>query len=259
MVVHKNPFTIPHHGGAGRQGLNPLLQNYWMAIHPPSLYTSFVGMTIPFFHRHAHHRAPGRLVAASCALDDGQQAIPVLRPDARDDLGLQVLGWGGYWGWIRSSMACCRGSQPPPSSTRSWCRAGHAARLERRARDHDVLPDDLRDVHDAFGRGAVGARLRRGRRTGAPVHRLHGGHRDVQLRPGHLPAAAAEGAQRTRLWISREAAFLVNNWILLFSAFFILFATMFPTLSEAVTGNRIAVAQPFFNKWMLPMASSCCS
>jgi len=49
------------------------------------------------------------------------------------------------------------------------------------------------------------------------------------------------------------AAFLVNNWILLFSAFFILFATMFPTLSEAVTRNRIAVAQPFFNKWMLPI------
>src|SRR5207245_4023334 len=54
-------------------------------------------------------------------------------------------------------------------------------------------------------------------------------------------------------WISREAAFLVNNWILLFSALFVLFATMFPTLSEAVTGNRIAVAQPFFNKWMLPI------
>jgi cytochrome c-type biogenesis protein CcmF len=30
-------------------------------------------------------------------------------------------------------------------------------------------------------------------------------------------------------WISREAAFLANNWILLFSAFFVLFATMFPT------------------------------
>ena len=36
-------------------------------------------------------------------------------------------------------------------------------------------------------------------------------------------------------WLSREAAFLVNNWILLFAAFFVLFATMFPTLSEAVT------------------------
>src|SRR5262247_4414350 len=49
MVVHKNPFTtylsnVPADG----EGLNPLLQNPWMAIHPPSLYTGFVGMTIPF-------------------------------------------------------------------------------------------------------------------------------------------------------------------------------------------------------------------
>jgi cytochrome c-type biogenesis protein CcmF len=54
-------------------------------------------------------------------------------------------------------------------------------------------------------------------------------------------------------WISREAAFLFNNWILLFSAFFVLFATMFPTLSEAVTGNRITVGPPFFNRWMIPI------
>ena len=35
-------------------------------------------------------------------------------------------------------------------------------------------------------------------------------------------------------WTSREAAFLANNWVLLFAAFFVLFATMFPTLSEAL-------------------------
>ncbi|PYR73247.1 MAG: hypothetical protein DMF87_26235, partial [Acidobacteria bacterium] len=54
-------------------------------------------------------------------------------------------------------------------------------------------------------------------------------------------------------WSSREAAFLVNNWILLFAALFVLFATMFPTLSEAVTGQRLTVGPPFFNKWMLPI------
>ena len=54
-------------------------------------------------------------------------------------------------------------------------------------------------------------------------------------------------------WVSREAAFLLNNWILLFSAFFVLFATMFPTLSEAVTGTRITVAGPFYNTWMAPI------
>src|SRR5213075_2361951 len=54
-------------------------------------------------------------------------------------------------------------------------------------------------------------------------------------------------------WLSREAAFMVNNWILLFSAFFILFGTMFPTLSEAISGTRLTVAAPFFNKWMTPI------
>ena len=54
-------------------------------------------------------------------------------------------------------------------------------------------------------------------------------------------------------WASKEAAFLLNNWVLLFSAFFILFATMFPTLSEAVTGQRITVGPPFFNTWMVPI------
>src|SRR6476659_2540037 len=43
MIVHRNPFSTfltaaPREG----DGLNPLLQNYWMAIHPPSLYTGFV-------------------------------------------------------------------------------------------------------------------------------------------------------------------------------------------------------------------------
>src|SRR5262249_21789661 len=54
-------------------------------------------------------------------------------------------------------------------------------------------------------------------------------------------------------WLSREAAFMVNNWILLFAAVFVLFGTMFPTLSEAVTGERLTVAGAFFNKWMTPV------
>ena len=52
--------------------------------------------------------------------------------------------------------------------------------------------------------------------------------------------------------MSREAAFMANNWILLFCAFFVLFATMFPTLSQRATGQRI-VGPPFFNAWMAPI------
>jgi cytochrome c-type biogenesis protein CcmF len=54
-------------------------------------------------------------------------------------------------------------------------------------------------------------------------------------------------------WVSREAAFVANNWILLIAATLILFGTMFPTMSEALTGNRLTVGPPFFNRWMAPL------
>jgi cytochrome c-type biogenesis protein CcmF len=54
-------------------------------------------------------------------------------------------------------------------------------------------------------------------------------------------------------WLSREFAFLVNNWILLAAALFILVATLFPTISEAITGSRITIATPFYTQWMTPI------
>jgi cytochrome c-type biogenesis protein CcmF len=54
-------------------------------------------------------------------------------------------------------------------------------------------------------------------------------------------------------WVSREAAFVANNWILLIAAMLVLFGTMFPTMSEALTGNRLTVGPPFFNRWMAPI------
>jgi len=55
---------------------------------------------------------------------------------------------------------------------------------------------------------------------------------------------------------SREFSFLLNNWILLACAFFVLFATMFPTISEALDGSRVSVGPEFFNKWMTPLGLS---
>src|SRR5882672_8968426 len=103
MVAHKNPFTTflaaaPTDG----RGLNPLLQNFYMAIHPPSLYTGFVGMTIPF--------AFGIAALITGHLDDSW-LIAVRRWTMVSWLFLsfglflgmiwayEELGWGGYWAW----------------------------------------------------------------------------------------------------------------------------------------------------------------
>src|SRR5262245_58552701 len=104
LIFVKNPFETfagvapPVEG----KGLNPLLQNYWMQFHPPSLYTGFVSATIPF--------AFGMAALITGNLDDNW--LKSVRVWAfvswfflAQGLTLgsmwayEVLGWGGYWGW----------------------------------------------------------------------------------------------------------------------------------------------------------------
>ena len=53
--------------------------------------------------------------------------------------------------------------------------------------------------------------------------------------------------------MSREAAFLFNNLLLVGIAFSVLWGTLFPILSEAVRGTKITVGPPFFNRVNVPL------
>src|SRR6202000_2768525 len=53
--------------------------------------------------------------------------------------------------------------------------------------------------------------------------------------------------------VSRESSFLFNNLILLVSCVAVLSGTLFPVFSEWVSGNRISVGTPFFNKVNIPI------
>ena len=261
MVVHNNPFstflTPPPPDG---QGLNPLLQNFYMAIHPPSLYVGLVAMTIPF--------AFGIAALITGHLDDAWlravrrwTMIGWLALSFGLTLGMlwayEELGWGGYWTWDPVENA---GLLPWFTATAFL----HSVMVQERRGMLRVWNVTLvimtffltifatfmtrsgivQSVH-AFGEDP---------RAGAAVHDLHGGRSSTfsfGLVIYRLPLLRSRNELDS--WVSREAAFLANNWILLFSAFFVLFATMFPTLSEAVTGERLTVGPPFFNKWMLPI------
>src|SRR5678809_842188 len=103
MVVHNNPFsTFLTESPVEGRGLSPLLQNFYMAIHPPTMYLGFVGLTIPY--------AFGMAALITGHLDDSW-----LRATRRWTMiawlfltiGLMLgmlwayeeLGWGGYWFW----------------------------------------------------------------------------------------------------------------------------------------------------------------
>lgn len=53
--------------------------------------------------------------------------------------------------------------------------------------------------------------------------------------------------------VSREFAFLANNWVLLAAAVFVTFATLFPSLFKGLTGQEVNVGPSFFNLWMIPI------
>ena len=53
--------------------------------------------------------------------------------------------------------------------------------------------------------------------------------------------------------LSREAAFLFNNLLLVGIAFSVLWGTLFPILSELVRGSKITVGPPFFNRVNVPL------
>lgn len=83
-------------------GLNPLLQNFYMAIHPPLLYLGFVGLSIPFAY----------LISALWVREKKPLYLQPIRYFSLFSwltLGIGIvfgsywayleLGWGGYWAW----------------------------------------------------------------------------------------------------------------------------------------------------------------
>src|SRR5262245_2566301 len=260
MVVHKNPFTtFLTAAPADGDGLSPLLQSYWMAIHPPALYTGFVGMTIPFafciaalitgYLDDSWLRAVRRWTMVSWLFLSFGLTLGMI-------WAYEELGWGGYWEWDPVENAALL----------PWFTATaflHSVMVQERRSMLRVWNVTLvittffltifgtfmtrsgvvQSVH-AFGDDPMLAKLF----TGFMVAILTFSFGLVIYR---LPLLKARNELDS--WASREAAFLVNNWILLFAAMFVLFGTMFPTLSEAVTGDRLTVAAPFFNKWMAPV------
>jgi cytochrome c-type biogenesis protein CcmF len=103
MAFAANPFSQSVAGAvADGQGMNPLLQNFYMIIHPPSLYTGFVGCTVPFAFAVAA-LVTGRLDHEWIVASRKWMLFAWMFLAIGNTLGAlwayEELGWGGYWGW----------------------------------------------------------------------------------------------------------------------------------------------------------------
>jgi cytochrome c-type biogenesis protein CcmF len=101
ILIRENPFKMLPQTPADGQGLNPLLQDDWMVIHPPIMFVGYAASAIPFafamaslwrrdYDNWAKRAFPwalgGFLVLGTAILMGGYWAY-------------KTLGWGGFWGW----------------------------------------------------------------------------------------------------------------------------------------------------------------
>ena len=239
-------------------GLNPQLQNPFMAIHPPCLYLGYVGLTLPF-------------AFAIAALATGRLDDTWFRTTRRWTilswffLGTGILlggwwayvelGWGGYWAWDPVENA----------SLLPW--------LTMTAFLHSVMIQEKRGMLKKWNLALIiGSWLLS--IFGTFITRsgvISSVHSFTQSSVGYfflffliaaavasfavyasrLPLLTAEA--RLESMVSREASFLFNNLLFVGIAFSVLWGTLFPILSELVQGTKVTVGPPFFNQVNIPL------
>jgi cytochrome c-type biogenesis protein CcmF len=258
MVFASNPFERLGFTPADGRGLNPQLQNPGMVFHPPMLYLGYTSISVPFAF------AVAALISGK--LDTGWlhairkwTLLSWLFLSCGIVLGMWwayvELGWGGYWAWDPVENA----------SFLPW--------LTMTAFLHSVMIQEKRGMLKKWNVGLIvgsfllsifGTFLTR---SGV----ISSVHSFAQSNVGwfflvFLVLAAVVGfgllayrwpmlAAESRLesMVSREAAFLFNNLILIVIAFAVLWGTLFPVISEAVRGTKVTVGPPFFNQVNVPL------
>ncbi|MET0344350.1 MAG: cytochrome c-type biogenesis CcmF C-terminal domain-containing protein [Polyangiales bacterium] len=259
MLFAANPFStsaasVPLDG----EGLNPLLQNYWMMIHPPTLYMGFVGWSVPFAF----------VVAALITGRLKDEWIHATRKWALaawtflafgNLLGglwsYEELGWGGYWAWDPVENAAF---MPLLVGTAYL----HSVMIQERRgmmKVWNVFLLCLTFIMTIFGtfltRSGLIASVHSFARSDIGIYfAWYLGFLVVfclALIFYRLPMLRAENKIDSLL--SREFAFLLQNWALLGMMLFVLIATTFPLLSEWVRGETVTVGPGFYNKWMVPL------
>jgi cytochrome c-type biogenesis protein CcmF len=239
-------------------GLSPLLQYPAMAIHPPMLYLGYVGFAVPFAF------AMGSLITRQPG--DGWihttrrwTLVTWLFQSTGVMLGAawayHVLGWGGYWGWDpvenASLLPWLSGTaflhsvmmQEKKGMMKVWNMVLISATFFLCILGTFMTRSGFVESVHAFARSDIGKYFVTFLAVGIAA--------TIYLILDRLDYLKSE-AQLESV-ISRESSFLFNNLILLASCFAVLWGTLFPTISEAVSGNRIALDAEWYNRLMVPI------
>jgi cytochrome c-type biogenesis protein CcmF len=258
LVLMTNPFelmsTVPVEGNS----LNPLLQNFWMIIHPPIIFAAYALWTIPAAY-------------AIAALVTGRLDATWLRGMRRwtlaawASLGIGILvgawwaylelGWGGYWGW----------DPVENSSFIPWLVGTafiHSAIIQERRdmyRAWNVLLAVITYLLTVFATFVTRSGVIKSVHAFAesPIGWYYLGYIGLMLAltAGLVLARREElrGEGQLGDLLSREFVFLVTNLLLLGAAVAVLLGTLWPTFTEAVRGVASSLGPENYNQFMGPL------
>src|SRR4051812_10364080 len=259
MVGWENPFDTLAAAPRQGAGLNPLLRHPAMMIHPPMLYTGYVGFSVPFAF------AIGALITRHTGAD-WIRATRRFTLIAWTFLGTGImlgalwsyteLGWGGYWAWDpvenASLMPWLVGTaflhsimvQEKRGMLKVWNFSLVCATFALALLGTFLVRSGILNSIHAFGASTIGVQM------------LVFIGCVVALSAGLILARLPDLRSEARLdsLLSREAFFLLNNLVLVGLCLVIMWGTFFPLISEAITGTEASVGPPWFDRFVTPLA-----
>lgn len=256
------PFTLLDEVPVEGRGLNPMLQDPGMIIHPVLIYLGYVGLTVPFSFAMASlilRNTDSYWIQITRRWTMFAWLFLTLGNVIGGYWAYTELGWGGYWAWDPVENA----SFMPWLTVTAFL---HSVMIQERKKmlkawnysliiisyglalfgTFLVRSGILTSVH-AFAESNLGTYFLIFMATMIfiSLYILMNRYQFIQKESGQIEA-----------FISKESSFLINNLILVGGTFAVFWGTIFPLVSEAITGNKVTVGIPFFNTVMSPIMLS---
>ena len=254
-VVVSSPFATqpPPANGAG---MNVSLQNPYMLAHPPMLYLGYIGLTIPFAFAMAallSGRTDERWLVVSRRWTLASWTFLGVAILLGAKWAYETIGWGGYYAWDPVENAALM----PWLASTAFLHSVMVQEKKAMLRVWNVVLVSL-----AFCLALFGTFLTRS----GVINSIHSfaqssigawflgfialvATASTVLILARLPLLRSRS--RLEALVSREAAFLYNNLLLVAFALTILWGVAFPLISQAVRGETLTVGPPYYDFFLL--------
>ena len=247
-------FPTPNEG----LGLNPILQDPALAIHPPILYLGYVGSSIIF------SSALAAMVTSYVSKEWAKHIKKwVLASWVFLTLGILLgsiwayyeLGWGGFWFWdpvenvslmpwfaLTTLLHCILVLEKKKILT-SWAMILSIATFALSMSGTFLVRSGILNSVHTFANDPE-----RGLFILIFLFTLI----FLSIFIFIFFHSEKEKLENNFFWLSKETSILVNNWFMMYFLSVVLIGTIYPIFLEVLTANKISVGPPFYNKLILP-------